>query len=168
MLGERPPEVEQLIAKRRALGQDLFDEVWEGDYHVAPAVHGRHAEVDDEVAAILHPRARRAGLRGRGPANVGTPDDYRVPDRSYYADRTTRTFHPTAAIVIEIVSLDDESRNKFDFYFRVGVKEVAIIDPNARTVEWYAREESGFRPADGSRLLDISAAELTKEIDWPQ
>ena len=168
LLGDRPPEVEQLIARRHALGQDLYDEVWEGEYHMAPAPHGRHGRVDDEVGAILHARARRAGLRGSGPANLGKPDDYRVPDRSYFADRVTRTFHPTAEVVVEIVSPDDESRNKFDFYFRLGIKEVGIIDPNARTVEWYARGEAGFRPTDGSRLLEVSAAELSAEIDWPE
>lgn len=168
LLGKRPPEVDALIARRHALGQDLYDEVWEGEYHMAPAPHGRHAEVDDEVAGILHPLAKRAGLRGRGPANVGKSSDYRVPDRSYYADRTPRTYHPTAEIVIEIVSPDDESREKFDFYFGAGVKEVGIIDPNLRTVEWYARGDTDFRPAAGSSLLGISAADLAKLIDWPQ
>lgn len=168
LMGERPPELEKLIERRRALGQDVFDEVWEGDYHLAPAPHGRHAEVDFNLARILGPRADRAGLRGRGPANVGTPDDYRVPDQSYYADHTTRAYHPTADVVIEIVSPEDESREKFDFYFRVGVQEVGIVDPGARTVEWFDRGAGGFQPADRSSLLDVSAAELAKEIDWPR
>jgi Uma2 family endonuclease len=157
LLGKRPPEVE-----------DLYDEVWGGEYHMAPAPHGRHGQVDFELAAILRPLARRAGLRGSGPANIGTPDDYRVPDQSFFADQTPQTFNPTAEIVIEIVSPDDESRNKFDFYFRAGVKEVAIVDPNTRKVEWYTRGDSGFWPADGSPLLGISAAELTRKIDWPR
>lgn len=159
--------MEALIARRRALGQDLFDEVWDGDYHMAPAPSGRHGAVDDEVAGILRPLAKRAGLQGRGPANVGTPNNYRVPDHSYYADRSSRVFYPSAEIVIEIVSPNDESRLKFDFYFEVGVKEVAIIDPNARTVEWYARGDTGFRQVEGSDLLGISADDLTKQIDWP-
>ncbi|MBO0835758.1 MAG: hypothetical protein J2P28_09590 [Actinobacteria bacterium] len=32
-----PAEVEELIERRRALGLDLFDEVWAGTYHMAPA-----------------------------------------------------------------------------------------------------------------------------------
>lgn len=168
LLGKRPPEVEELIARRHALGQDLYDEVWEGDYHMAPAPHGRHGQVDFELAAILRPLARQAGLRGSGPANVGTPDDYRVPDQVFFADRDPQTYNPTAEVIIEIVSPDDESRKKFDFYFRVGVKEVGIIDPNLRTVEWYVRGDGGFAPAGGSQLLGISAAELVEQVDWPQ
>jgi Uma2 family endonuclease len=168
LLGERPPEVEKLIAQRHALGQDLFDEVWEGEYHMAPAAHGRHGRVDAELAATLHSRARHVGLWDSGPCNIGTPDDYRVPDRSFLADQVTRTFYPTAEVVVEIVSPDDESRNKFDFYFRAGVKEVGIVDPGARTVEWFARGEARFQPADGSVLLGVSAKDLAEEIDWPQ
>lgn len=176
LLGDRPPEVEKLIARRRALGQDLFDEVWEGNYHMSPAPHRQHGELDDELAYALHPRAKQAGLRGSGPSNIGKPDDYRVPDRAYFADRDPQTFNPTAEIVVEIVSPDDESRLKFDFYFRAGVKEVLIVDPKARTVEWFVRDErggspagagSGFHPAAGSSLLGISATELSELIDWP-
>lgn len=168
LMGERPPELEKLIERRRALGQDLFDEVWEGDYHMAPAPHGRHGRVDFDLAAILRPSARRAGLRGSGPCNIGASDDYRVPDLAFFADPVPRTYYPTAEVVVEIVSPEDESREKFDFYFRVGVQEVGIVDPGARTVEWFDRGAGGFRPADRSSLLDVSAAELAKEIDWPR
>jgi len=53
--------------------------MWEGEYHVAPEAHGRHGDVDDQLAAFLRPRARAAGLWGSGPLNLGTPEDYRVP-----------------------------------------------------------------------------------------
>jgi Uma2 family endonuclease len=168
LVGQPPPEVEELLARRRALGQDLFDEVWEGEYHMVPAPHRRYSEVDHELAGILRPLAKRAGLQGAGPANVGEPNNYRVPDQSYYADRNPQVFNPTAEIVIEIVSPDDESRQKFDFYFRVGVKEVGILDPAFRTVEWYERGDGGFRPADGSSLLGITTGELVKQIGWPE
>jgi hypothetical protein len=56
---------------------------------------------------------------------------------------------------------------KFNFYFRAGVREILIVDPGARTVEWFDRDGSGFRPADGSALLGISAHDLRERIDWP-
>jgi len=37
----RPLVTEELIARRKALGQDLYDEVWEGVYHVAAAPSAR-------------------------------------------------------------------------------------------------------------------------------
>ncbi|MGI8807477.1 MAG: hypothetical protein ACR2KK_06490 [Acidimicrobiales bacterium] len=62
VVGEPPVEITAFLARRRALGQDLFDEVWEGDYHVVPAPHPRHGQVDSEVAALLRPPAKAAGL----------------------------------------------------------------------------------------------------------
>ena len=37
VLGPRPPELDALIARRRSLGLDTHDEVWKGEYHMAPA-----------------------------------------------------------------------------------------------------------------------------------
>ncbi|MGH8929470.1 MAG: hypothetical protein ACRDZO_02230 [Egibacteraceae bacterium] len=54
--GKRPPEIESWLERRRALGQDLFDEVWEGDYHVGPAPHGL---VDDRSLGHYGPAPRR-------------------------------------------------------------------------------------------------------------
>jgi Uma2 family endonuclease len=172
LVGQPPIEFENLLGRRRALGQDLFDEVWVGEYHVVPAPHGRHGrhgQVEHELVAILRPLATRAGLRGSGPCNIGAADDYRVPDQAYFlADAQPHTFNPTAEIVVEIVSPGDESRMKYDFYFRAGVKEVVIVDPQQRSVEWFARGDSGFVPAKGSELLGITADELRTQIAWPQ
>ena len=57
LVGERAPRLRNLLQRRRAFGQDLFDEVWEGDYHIAPASHGRQGFVDFELAGILRPYA---------------------------------------------------------------------------------------------------------------
>ena len=73
-LGDPPAEVQAWLDRRHTLGQDLFDEVWEGEYHAAPAPHRRHGDVDDQLAAILRPRARAAGLWPSGPLNIGGPD----------------------------------------------------------------------------------------------
>ncbi len=61
----------------------------------------------------------------------------------------------------------DESRLKFDFYFRHRVEEVALVDPEDRTVEWLVRGSGAFQAADGSALLGLSSAELAARIDWP-
>lgn len=69
---------------------------------------------------------------------------------------------------VERVTLPkDESRLKFDFYHRHGVDEVLIVDPYARTAEWFARGPQAFEPADGSMLLGITSNELAAAIDWP-
>jgi Uma2 family endonuclease len=162
-----PIEIEEWLARRRALGQDRFDEVWEGEYHVAPAPSGRHAQLDDTLGWVLRPLAQRMGLRGATTCNIGTPDDYRVPDRAYFREGGLDVWNPTAAIVVEVVSPGDESRQKLGFYLGVGVEEVLIIDPDTRTVEWFARVADAFEPTAGSVLLGITAADLAARIDWP-
>jgi Uma2 family endonuclease len=161
-----PPVVEDWLERRRALGQDRFDEVWEGEYHVAPAPGRRHARIDDQLGWVLRPLAARAGLVGATTCNIGSPTDYRVPDRAYFRGGEDLVWNPTAAIVVEVLSPDDESRGKLGFYHQHGVEEVLIVDPDARSVEWLARGLDGFEAADRSTMLDISAADLADAIDW--
>lgn len=162
-----PPIVEDWLAQRRALGQDLYDEVWEGEYHVAAAPTNRHADIQVRLVELLGPHARRAGLKVLGPSNIGTPRDFRVPDLAFLRREDHPIWNPTAAIVVEIVSRGDESRRKFEFYHRVGVEEFLIVDPAQRTVEWFERGPDAFRPANGSTLLGITRDEMASAIDWP-
>jgi hypothetical protein len=87
VLNDPPKPVTDWLERRHALGQDLFDEVWEGSYHVAPAPHPSHGDLDEQLSEILRPHAKAAGLRGSGPLNIGSPDDHRVPGRAYLRDR---------------------------------------------------------------------------------
>ena len=162
-----PPPVEEWLARRRALGQDRFDEVWEGEYHVAPGPSDRHGDVDFQLVSLLGPLARAAGLHGRTAGNVGRPGDFRVPDQLYVRDRRGGMWHDTAVIVVEVVSQGDESRLKFDFYHRAGIEEILIVDPERRTVEWFGRGPEAFEPSAGSALLGMASAELEGAIDWP-
>ncbi|MBX3031763.1 MAG: Uma2 family endonuclease [Chloroflexi bacterium] len=162
-----PPIVEDWLAQRKARGQDLHDEVWEGVYHVAAAPSNRHGHVDDQLGWILRPIAQRAGLTGTTACNIGGPMDFRVPDRAYFHVLEDVVWNPSAAIVVEVVSPDDESRAKTDFFFRAGIEEMLIVDPLQRTVEWFTRGATGFEAADGSTLLGITSAELATAIDWP-
>lgn len=159
--------MEAWLERRRALGQDHFDEVWEGEYHVAPMAHGRHGRMNHEVVRVLGPLSRAAGLHGSGPLNLGEPDDYRVLDQAYLRNARPALFNPTAAAVVEIVSPGDETRRKFGFYFRCGVEELLIVDPEERTVEWFRRGAGGFVPSPARSVLGITATELTAQLDWP-
>ncbi len=167
VLGEPPAPLAEWLERRRELGQDVFDEVWQGHYHVAPAAHAWHGDVDEQVAAALRPRARRQGLWPSGPVNIGEPEDYRVPDRVYLRHRAGVVFVPTAEIVVEIVSLGDESYEKLSFYLARGVAEVLIVDPSRRSVQWYARSADAFERTAGSALLELTEVDLAAEIDWP-
>ncbi len=161
------PGIERIIEQRRATGADLYDEVWEGEYHMAPAPHPFHASLDQQMAEILGPLARRLGLVALDTCNVGRLDDYRVPDRSVHRTQPTETFVPTAALVVEVVSAHDESWAKFDFYAAHGVDEVVIVDGHDRTVDWLALVDGAYRPVDRSAVLDVAVDEVTQAITWP-
>lgn len=168
VVGPRPAELQQLIERRHTLGVDLFDEMWEGSYHVVPAPSAWHAVLDNVLAVLLHPYARAAGLTGTGPFNLGRPDDYRVPDRGYHRGEPAGTWIATAAMVVEILSPDDETYEKFGFYAAHGVEEILVVDPKARSVRlWRRGSVTAYEEASASALLDLSAAALTTEISWP-
>jgi hypothetical protein len=167
VLGARPKELEALIADRRATGADLYDEVWEGDYHMNPAPRKSHAGLDDEIAAALRPHAKRLGLLPTGIFNLGEPDDFRVPDRGLHRSHEDLVWCPTAALVVEILSPDDEAWAKLPFYAAREVDEVVIADPAERTVVWLERDGDRYCRVDRSALLGVEVAEIVAAIDWP-
>ncbi len=169
MLGPNP-QIEAIIEQRRSLGQDRFDEVWEGEYHMSPGPSGPHAQVDVEVVRLVHPLAKVAGLYVTTGFNLGSgPNDYRVPDGGCHWARPNGIWVPTAAIVWEILSPDDETYAKFDFYAAHGVQEIIVADPATKTVAIFVRHgvHLGFDPEHISPLLGVTQYQLTAEIDWP-
>lgn len=161
------PELEAIIARRQALGQDLYDEVWEGDYHVAPAASGAHALLQIRLPLVIHPFAEAAGLIGSGPFNLGRSGDYRVPDGGYHRVEPVGVWHATVAIAVEIVSPDDETYAKFEFYAVHGVEEVIVADPAEKRVRCFRLSGTSFVEAESSDLLVVHASYLTAEIAWP-
>ena len=134
---------------------------------MAPAPGAAHGIVAEELAGALRDAARRAGLRGSGPFNLGSADDYRVPDGGYHAGTPSDVWVPTAHIVVEVLSPDDETFQKFDFYFARGVQELVVADPATRRLRWWARGEGGFVPVSASALLGVAVADVAARIDWP-
>ena len=164
----QPAEFEALLERRRRLGQDLFDEVWEGVRHMNPAPSGRHARIEAQLLAVLQPLATAAGLTVLGQFNLGDDEhDYRVPDGGLQGDFADRVFYPTAALVIEIVSPGDESWGKLDFYAAHQVEELLIVDPQERIVSWMGLDGGEYTHLKRSRLIELGASELAERIDWP-
>jgi hypothetical protein len=68
--GPQPAEFEALLERRRRLGQDLFDEVWEGVLHINPAPSGRHGRLETQLTMLLGSVAASAGLVITGQFNL--------------------------------------------------------------------------------------------------
>lgn len=164
--GGLPPEVGGWLERRRRLGLDARDEVWEGVLHVAPYAAEGHGELEDVLAALLRPRALRAGLVPGGRFNLGVAEDYRVPDLGYKWASGRGTYVATAAVVVEVLSPGDETLAKLPFYSARGVREVLVVDPGARAVRCWELVAGAYEEAVRSRLLGVSAGELAAELGW--
>ena len=163
-----PAEFEALLERRRELGQDRFDEVWEGVYVMNPAPSYEHQRVSQQLAELLGPLARAAGSEAvAGGVNLGSEESYRIPDASLHRPGTAGTYVPSAALVVEIVSPGDDSYAKLPFYAARQVDEVAIVDPQERTVRWLGLAVGEYRSLERSALVELGAAELAQQINWP-
>ena len=164
-----PPELEQLLERRRMAGIDRLDEVWEGVLHMIPAPSGEHAVIATQLARLLGPLADDAGLVvTMHEFNLGDGEhDFRVPDGGLHREMPRGVWHPTAALVVEIVSPGDETWDKLPFYGKHGVDELLIVDPQEQTVSWLGLSEGAYQPIEQSALIESGSAALAEQINWP-
>ncbi len=167
VVGPPPPELQQLMQRRRSLGLDMFDEIWEGNYHLAPVPGFGHAYIEREVARVLRPFADAAGLIETGPFNLGRATDFRVPDGGYHRSvpNGDPVYVTTAAVVVEVVAQDDETHEKLPFYAGHGVEEVMVVEPASRTVRILTFVD-GYQDVAISGALGLSADGLQTAIRW--
>jgi Uma2 family endonuclease len=134
-----------LLAWRKQTGADKWDEMWEGVLHMAPSPNREHQDLEGAIEAYLRTKwtplgGNRVYLNINVASVGGWPHDYRIPglvlltssglgvDRNEY-------FEGAPDVVVEIRSAGDESYEKLEFYARIGVPEVWIIDRDSKTSE---------------------------------
>jgi Uma2 family endonuclease len=132
-----------------------------------PPPSHEHERLVSVLHRVLGPYADAAALELTGGIGLGHQDDYRVPDLALHRPGAGAQWHPTAALVIEIVSPGDESWKKLPFYAEHDVDEVLIVDPDERTVAWLALEQGEYHPIERSSLIQLGAGEFAGRIDWP-
>ena len=162
-------DFEWLLERRRRLGLDIYDEMWEGVYHMAPMARSAHGYLDRQVARLLGPYAEAAGLVDTGAFNLGEPEDFRVPDAGMHRGDPDpdAVYLPTAALVVEIVSPGDETWDKLPFYAACGVEEVIIVDYADRRARVFALSGSTYAEVLVSEALGIGSEEIGSRIRWP-
>jgi Uma2 family endonuclease len=170
LLPDLPPaELQALLERRRRLDQDRKDEVWEGVLHMVPAPGHRHARLTQQLAELLGPPARAAGLQPTvAEFNLGdSKHDFRVPDGGLHRPGAAEMWHPTAALILEILSPGDETWEKLPFYAAHRVDELLIVDPDTHQLHWLGLTADRYRPIGHSALIDLGPAELAQRLDWP-
>ncbi|MCW3020356.1 MAG: hypothetical protein JWN10_2664 [Solirubrobacterales bacterium] len=149
------------------MGTDRRDEVWAGVYHMVPGPNADHSLVAQQLAVLLDRPARATGFVVSAEFNLGAKSDFRVPDLGIHRERPRGTWIATAAVVVEILSPGDETREKLPFYAEQGVDELLIIEPSSHSVTWLALRAGNYQGSDRSQLIDLAASELAARIDWP-
>jgi Uma2 family endonuclease len=139
---------EELIEQRRAWGGDKFDEVWDGVYVMAPLANTEHQEIVSGLnTAFSIALAGLSGVQVFPGINVSDRRDdweknYRCPDVAVILPGSKAVdcgpFHLGGPdFLVEVASDYDRSREKFEFYGRVGVRELLIVDRNPWLLELY-------------------------------
>ena len=162
-----PQDEQRIKAARVATGADRFDEVWEGVYMMAPLADNEHQFLQARLT-----RALQDALEAVGPelvqagANVSDREDgwthnFRCPDIVvvFPAGRARNCGTHWCGgpdFCVEIVSTGDRSRDKLDFYARIGVRELLLIDRDPWALELY-------RLANGQLDL-VGRSHVTSEV----
>lgn len=158
-----PSEVRSLIRRRRRLGLDRYDEVWDGVYVVSAQPNLEHQDLIGRLTTAF-----RIGLPDDvivlPGCNVSDQPDkwkknYRCPDVAVVlpgnpAERRVAYLFGGPDFAVEIVSPKDRSRDKLDFYFKVGVRELMIIDRKPWKLELYRN--------NGKALTQVGDCTVTK------
>jgi Uma2 family endonuclease len=160
--------LEPILELRKRSGLDRMDEIWEGVLHMVPAPNHAHGRIEAQLMRKLGPHADAAGLELIGQSNLGEGEhNFRVPDCSLHRPGAHGVWHSTAALVVEVVSPNDESWEKLPFYADHSVDEVLIVDPRKRSVDWLGLTGGAYRPVARSGLIGLGADELAAALDWP-
>ena len=174
----RDPDLEEQIrAERSAKGLDRWDEVWEGTYVMPPLPNDEHQFLQSRLNTILD---LVVGMRELGDIRAGVnisdrTDDwtknYRCPDVAVFlkgtkAKRLQTHWLGGPDFAVEIVSPDDSSRDKLDFYSSVGVRELLIIDRAPWKLELYRLDrcrliETGHSVSTSPNLLRSEVVPLS-------
>jgi Uma2 family endonuclease len=137
-----------LIRKRRRLGLDRHDEVWDGVYVVSPLANNEHQFLGYKLTAAFD-QALQGILGVLAYPGVNVSDqledwtkNYRCPDVAVFlpgnnAKDMKTHYYLGPDFAVEVISPRDRSRKKLDFYAKVGVRELLLLDRNPWSLELY-------------------------------
>lgn len=181
MFVQEPRVAERLIAERRAKGLDRHDEVWDGSYVIMPDPNNEHQELVMRLGTILTMVLDFTG-RGRvfpGVNVTGRPadewtEDFRCPDVAVYLNETTAVDRGThwfggPDLAIEVVSPNDRTREKLDFYAAVGTRELLVVDREPWAIELFrlngtSLQSVGRQIPGGSEFLESETVPLSWQL----
>ena len=165
---------QSLLDRRRQTGEDRFDEMWDGVLHMPPTPTPEHQGLALELVCWLRQhRVGGPGTRLFYELNVAAPGgwsaDYRVPDLKVIRPgcgavvRATHVAGPPA-VVVEIESAGDESREKLGFYAALLVPEVWIFAAGSREPEVHRLRSDGYARVEPDGDGFVTSSQLAVEL----
>jgi Uma2 family endonuclease len=129
----------RMIARRRRLGHDKFDEVWNGVYVMAPMANIEHQNVVSGLNTLLDIVIRWPKLGHVMPGTnvsdrrVDWKKNFRCPDVAVFLKDTQAVNCDThwfggPDFAIEVASPKERIKKKLGFYAKVGTSELLILD----------------------------------------
>ena len=160
-----PHAQKALIRERRRSGVDRFDEVWDGVYIMSPPPDNEHQRSAYEFSKALE--AALSGVAGITAYPTCTVSDrvvkwtknYRVPDVAVFLPGNPAEDKGTHWLggpdfAVEVISPNDRSRKKLDFYAKVGVRELLLVDRKPWSLELYLLVDGALKLAG---KIDLSS-----------
>lgn len=170
----------QLKAERAAIGADRYDEVWEGTYLMNPLPNDEHQEVVAGLTSVFQDVIGwpKLGMVRPGVNISDRVDDwtsnYRVPDVAVFLNGCQAENHGAFWLggpdfAVEVVSPDDRSRDKLDFYGQVGVRELLIVDRGPWQLELFRLIDQSLQSteiglAENEQVLTSQVLPLTFQL----
>lgn len=148
----------RMIARRRRLGLDKFDEVWNGVYVMAPLANNEHQDVVGGLSTLLTivvgwPRLGTV-LPGANISDrrIGWKKNFRCPDVAVFLNDNRAVNCDThwfggPDFAVEVINPGENVAKKFGFYAKVGTRELLVLNRSP----W---KLSLFRLADGEFCLN--------------
>ncbi len=141
-------KLKALIRERRNAGADRHDEVWNGVYVMAPSADNEHSDLSFEFGFIIKsalPGTPKARIQ-LGPNLTDRPENwtknFRCPDLAVFlpgnpAKDDGPYWFGGPDFAIDVLSPNDRSRKKLDFYAKIGVRELLFVDRKPWAIELY-------------------------------
>jgi Uma2 family endonuclease len=137
---------------------DATEEVVNGEVRIMPPPKWRHSEIVDRLAARMWPHVDEREVKVKasqfGLIIRKSPLTSRVPDLAVFDVATMVAqdgyIHSAPQLVVEVLSPANSRREreeKLGDYAGIGVPEVWVVSPEARTVEVLYLEDGRLRSA---------------------
>ncbi len=153
----------RMIARRRRLGQDKFDEVWNGVYVMSPMANDEHQDVVSVLNTLLclviqwpelgvvRPGVNVSDRRQRWEKN------FRCPDIAVFLNDTAAINCDTHWLggpdfAIEVASRRERVARKLRFYAKVQTRELLIVERYPWSLKLYRLEDAELRLAGDSTV----------------